>query len=136
LKEKIFVDANVFLRQWLADDPAQAKSAVALLRQAEAGKVRLLTGPPVFFEIAWVAGRVYEMSLGQILDYFEALMHFEGLEVTDRALVQRAMELSRLSQVDFADAYIAAQAQAGHCQKVATFNLKDFRKLGVKVSLS
>ena len=49
-----FVDANVFIRLFAEiDNEAQASQAEQLLVKAGRGEVGLVTGPPVFFEIAW-----------------------------------------------------------------------------------
>ena len=51
-----FVDANVFIRFFANDDKVQSEAAEKLFQKARSGAAELLTGPPVFFEIAWVLG--------------------------------------------------------------------------------
>lgn len=56
----VFVDANVFIRFFAWDDEAQAGAAERLFTAAREGKARLVTGPPVFFELAWTLGYRYK----------------------------------------------------------------------------
>ena len=50
----IFVDTNVFTRLFVKDDAGQHEEAKALFMLAQDGKADLITGHPVFFELAWV----------------------------------------------------------------------------------
>ena len=54
-----FVDSNVFLRFYTADDPKQQAEAQEIFLKAKAGEFELFCGPPVFFEIAWVLNSRY-----------------------------------------------------------------------------
>jgi predicted nucleic acid-binding protein len=48
----IFVDTNVFTRLFAKDDAQQHEQAKALFLRAREGGAELVTGPPVFFELA------------------------------------------------------------------------------------
>jgi uncharacterized protein len=128
----VFVDANVFLRFITHDDAGQHERAARLFDQAARGKVELLTGPPVLFEIAWTLRSAYRLDAKSILDLLEAILAFPGLRLTDAAVCAEALRLARLAQVEFPDAYIAALAAVSDAESIATFNLADFRKLGAK----
>lgn len=79
----VFVDANVFIRFFTWDDEAQAEAAERLFTTAREGKARLVTGPPVFFELAWTLGYRYKVARGEILDIIEAVLAFPNMTVTD-----------------------------------------------------
>jgi predicted nucleic acid-binding protein len=49
----LFVDTNVFLRFLTNDDPAKAKRAESLFRDALRGKIKLATSLLVIAEIIW-----------------------------------------------------------------------------------
>ncbi len=49
----------------------------------------------------------------------------------DANVCAEALRLARAGGVEFADAYIAALAVASEAESIVTFNLSDFRKLGV-----
>ena len=128
-----FVDSNIFVRLFVEDDKQQRPLARELLKQAQAGAVDLVTGPPVFFEIAWVLSHTYNVSNDQILDVLEAILSFPGLRVLDRELIISAISLARKVDSAFADSYIAASIRHIHADNVATFNKKHFNKLGVNL---
>ena len=49
----------------------------------------------------------------------------------DGPLVEKAIRLARASGEDFADAYVAAVASETGADALATFNRKDFARLGL-----
>jgi predicted nucleic acid-binding protein len=129
----IFVDANVFLRFFTIDDAGQHRQATDLFQSAAAGKARLVTGPPVLFEIAWTLRSAYGQSRSQVLDVLAAITALPCLRLTDAPLVEVAIELARKSNQEFADAYIAAAAIHESAAEIATFNQRHFEKLGARL---
>jgi predicted nucleic acid-binding protein len=131
--KRVFVDANVFLRFFTVDQEGHHDLAVRLFDRAAAGEVRLVTGPPVLFEVAWTLRSSYGLSRDQVLDVLVSVLAARNLELTDKALVADAVQRARAAGVEFADAYIAASAAAHEAQEIATFNTSDFRKLKAKL---
>jgi len=129
-----FIDSNVLLRFFTADDADQSERAKELLQSAADGKVRLLCGPSVLFEVAWTLRSAYRVPHDRILTALQAIFALPGLELMDAAIVGEALTASALSGVEFADAYIAASARAEGCDAIATFNTKDFGRLGLKIA--
>ncbi len=127
----IFVDANVFLRFFTVDDQGQHDQAARLLREAAGGKVSLITGPPVLFEIAWTLRAAYRQGNPKVLEVLSAIAAVPGLQFTDGRIVDQALALAKTTGQEFADAYIAAAAGECGADAVATFNRKHFDKLGV-----
>lgn len=125
----VFVDATVFLRFFTADDTRQQARAGALFRRAIAGGLKLLTGPPVLFELAWTLRSAYKVSRPAILETLAAIVAMPNLELVDRPVVESALNKAALAGVDFADAYIAALAERHQCAGIATFNRRDFTAL-------
>ncbi len=126
-----FVDANVFLRFLAVDDEGQNQRAVRLFEAARAGECRLVTGPPVLCELAWTLRAAYKTPKAQVIEILSAVFAMPGMTLTDSALVAEALTLASSTGSEFADAYIAASARAAGCAGVATFDRKDFAKLGV-----
>jgi len=131
--KRLFVDANIFLRILATDDANQSARARSLLEDAEAGRIELVTGPPVLFEVAWTLRSRYGKSASDVLTILEALLGTPGLTITDDDRVREAIDLARKHGGDFADAYAAAMSQMMRCHGVATFNVRDFKRLGVSV---
>ena len=129
----VFVDANVFLRVFTEDDQGQHARATRLLRRAAAGELELVTGPPVLFEVAWTLRRSYRQPPVQVLAALAAIAATPGLHLTDAGVVDAALDLARQTGIDFADAYIAASARAQGIESIATFNRRDFSRLGVPI---
>jgi predicted nucleic acid-binding protein len=130
----LLLDSNVFVRFFTKDDAEQTEKAAAILQSAADGKVRLLCGPPVLFEVAWTLRSAYRIPPDRVLAALQALFGLPGLEFTDAPVVGEALTASSLTGVEFADAYIAASARAAGCDAVATFNTKDFAKLGLPLA--
>ena len=125
-----FVDANVFIRLFVDDDTKQVEQAAALFERAKNNKIDLVTGPPVFFEIAWVLRYRYKITREKILDVLEAILSFPNLKVLDKNTVITALFLAKETGSEFADSYIAATVQDIKADNVGTFNQKHFIKLG------
>ena len=129
-----FVDANIFIRLFAAeDDHTQAARSEELLKRARAGEIDLITGPPVLFEIAWTLSYRYKLADEKVLDVLEAILAFPNLKVTDRELVVKAICLAKERGGGYADSYIAVSASYVKADNVATFNVKDFTKLGASL---
>ena len=129
--KRVFVDANVFLRFFTLDDGGQHDRAARIFRAAESGKIVLVTGPPVLFEVSWTLRSAYKLSREKVLDVLARIMGLSGLELTDFSLVDTALRMAQDREGEFADCYIAATIQASGADGLATFNRKDFQRLGV-----
>jgi uncharacterized protein len=129
----IFVDTNVFLRFLTHDDANQAVQARELFKKAEKGEIRLVTGPPVLFEIAWTLKVSYKKPQNEILDILETLVTSPWLDMPDKDLAEEAVNTARLCGQDFADAYIHVGALRMAKGGVATFNRKHFDRMGTKL---
>jgi predicted nucleic acid-binding protein len=101
----VFVDTNVFTRLFAGDDERQRAGAKALLQRAQIGEVELVTGPPVFFELAWVLSYTYKVKNSQILDMLESILSFDGMKVSDHDLAAEAIVTARATNSSYADSY-------------------------------
>ena len=129
----VFADANIFIRFFTKDDRGQHLRADALLHKAAEGRIALVTGPPIFFEIAWTLRGRYSLPKDEILDVLARIRTLPGLRLTDAGLVDDAIALARKTGQEFADAYIAASMSGAGATEVATFNTRDFEQLGIKL---
>ena len=128
--DTVFVDSNVFLRYITRDDQGQADRAKKLFQQAQSGKISLVTGPPVLFEIAWTLKIRYRQPLHKVLDFIESLLTTPWISMPDKDLALEAVRLAINTEQDFADAYIHASARKSGAIGMATFNRKHFEKMG------
>ncbi len=131
--KQYFVDSNVFIRYLTNDVPEQADRVERLLILAEKGKIKLVTGPPVFFELAWTLKSFYKLDRESIYRCLLSITAIKGLEVLDTEIVISALELYRKAPVEFADAYISVLSKKLKADGIVTFNRKHFEKLNVKL---
>jgi uncharacterized protein len=129
-----FADTNIFLRFLTVDDRGQHGKAARLLESARAGACRLVTGPPVLFELAWTLRAAYKTPRATVLEILSAVFATPGLDITDAPLVAEALSLAAATDSDFADAYLAASSRAAGCSGVATFDKRDLARLGVELA--
>jgi len=130
--EGYFVDSNVFLRFFTADDVKQQAEARSVFLKAKSGEIELFCGPPVFFEIAWVLNSRYKTPSAEILDKLESILAIPNMHVFDEDYVKQAIFLARKNSQSYPDAYIAIVAQ-DKCIGVMSFNIKHFVKSGAKL---
>jgi len=130
---KVFVDTNLFIRYLINDIPSQIDKVEQLFDLAERGEVRLITGPPVFFEMAWTLKSYYKMSEKGIYECLSSILGLPGIEVTDLDILEEALELFYHTLTDFSDAYIAILSKKVGADAIATFNAKHFKNLNVKL---
>ena len=131
--EKIFIDSNLFIRYLVNDISSQIEKVEHLFDLAEKGEIRLITGPPVFFEIAWTLKSFYKMSRRRIYECLSAITGIQGLDVIDIDVIEEALELYINTSADFGDAYMAVLSKQIKANSVATFNKRHFKDLGVNI---
>ena len=120
---KITADTNVLVRALVQDDPEQAKSASALLEQAELVVIPL----PVLCELVWVLRRVYRFSNHDCVSAIAALLASSSV-VADRPAVTAGLKLLAWGG-DFADGVIAFGGRQLGSQQLATFDREAARLL-------
>jgi predicted nucleic acid-binding protein len=129
-----FVDTNVFLRFLTRDEHGQHQKAVSFFEAACREECRLVTGPPVLFELAWTLRAAYKTPKARVLEILSAVFAMAGITLMDAPLVAEALTLASATGSEFADAYVAASSREAGCSGVATFNRKDFTRLGVELA--
>jgi predicted nucleic-acid-binding protein len=126
----IGLDTNVLVRYIMQDDATQAKKASKLIESltpTEPGFVPLV----VVVELFWVLSSAYELSRGQIVEAFDALIRSKQLVVEKKDQVVRALRVFGTSSADFPDCLIERTANAAGCEKVMTFDVGASKKAGM-----
>ena len=131
--KKVFLDTNIFIRYLVNDIPDQVDKVEDLFDRAERGEIRLVTGPPVFFEIAWTLKSFYNMNRKRIYGCLRGIIGLQGLEIIDLKIIEEALEIYNQTSADFNDAYIAILSQKNGADSIATFNIRHFRNLNVQL---
>jgi predicted nucleic acid-binding protein len=112
-----FVDTNVLVRHLTGDPPEQAARATAFLAAAD----ELLLADLVVAELVYVLESFYEQPRERVAELARAVIGFPAVRVVDEPVLLRALEVYELDRLDFAEAYLAACAEATGVGRVASF---------------
>ncbi len=124
-----FVDTNLFIRYLTNDDPAKAERVERLLREAAAGKVRLVTAEMVIAEVVWVLESSYGLKSAEVAPLVKAILATSGLDVLGAPLVARALEHYESKGIDFIDGYIAAVMEKQGITELYSFDRKHISRI-------
>ncbi len=124
-----FVDTNLFIRYLTNDDPVKADRVESLLREAAAGKVRLVTAEMVIAEVVWVLESGYDLKNTEIAPLVRAILATSGLDVINAPLVARALEHYESRNIDFIDGYIAAVMEKMGITELYSFDRKHISRI-------
>ena len=125
----LFVDTNVFLRFLTNDDPAKAKRAETLFRDALRGKIRLTTSLLVIAEIIWTLESFYKLDKPDIAAKVEKILNTPNLDCPETPLLFMALDLYVHANIDFVDAYNAFHMRARGLTQILTYDRKHFARV-------
>ncbi len=129
MDDPVFVDTNVFLRFFVRDVEAQYEKARALFEKAEAGTIKLETSELVIAEIVWVLESFYGFTRKEITEVLTTLLASRNLKIANHAKISHAAGLYASGNMDFIDAYNIAYMRSKECTKVATFDVRHYKKV-------
>lgn len=115
---RAFVDANVLVRHLTGDPPEQARRATVFLARAD----ELLLPDLVVAEVVYVLESFYEVERSGVAELVRAILTFPPVVVIDPQLLLRTLEIYEVHRLDFADAYLAAGAEATGVGAIASFD--------------
>jgi len=124
-----FVDTNFFLRFLTNDDPAKARRAGALFKDAVAGKVQLRTGLLVVAEIVWTLESFYGLEKKDIAEKVSIILNTPNLVCPEARLIRLALDLYVEQNIDFIDAYHAFYLKDEQLTTVVTYDRKHFGRV-------
>jgi predicted nucleic acid-binding protein len=113
-----FLDTNVLIRHLTGDPPDMAARATALLAAGE----ELLLADLIVAECVYVLESFYEVPRARVAELMRAAVALPSIRVTDEPSLLRALEVYELDGLDFADAYLVAQAEATGVGAIASFD--------------
>ncbi|MCX6390316.1 MAG: PIN domain-containing protein [Solirubrobacterales bacterium] len=113
-----FIDTNVIVRHLTGDPPDQAARATAALASGET----LLLTDVVLAECAYVLESFYEVPRERVAELMRAAIASPNLKTVDEAALIRALEIYELVRIDFAEAYLAAQAETTGVGEILSFD--------------
>lgn len=113
-----FLDTNILVRHLTGDPPEQAARATKFLAEAD----ELLLADLVVAEVVYVLESFYEVPRPRVAELVRAIIAFPAIVVLDPAVLLRALEVYETERLDFAEAYLVAQAERSGVGMVASFD--------------
>jgi predicted nucleic-acid-binding protein len=95
-----------------------AARATAALASAE----QLLLADLVVAECVYVLESFYEVARERVASLMRAAIAFPAVRVVDETSLLRALEVYELERIDFAEAYLVAQAEASGVNRILSFD--------------
>jgi predicted nucleic-acid-binding protein len=95
-----------------------AARATAVLAAGE----ELLLADLIVAECVYVLESFYEVPRTRVAELMRAAIALPSIRVTDEPSLLRALEVYELERLDFADAYLVAQAEATGVGVIASFD--------------
>lgn len=113
-----FLDTNVLVRHLTGDPPEMAARATALLASGE----RLLLTDLVLAECVYVLESFYEVERTRVAVLMRSALAMPSIDAVDELSLLRAIEVYEIDRLDFAEAYLVAQAEATGVGEIASFD--------------
>ena len=113
-----FLDTNVIIRHLTGDPADMAARATAFLADAD----ELLLSDLIVAETVYVLESFYEVPRAEVAQLIRSVVGFPTMRTLDPALLLRSLEIYEIHGVDFAEAYLAASAEAAGIGEIASFD--------------
>jgi predicted nucleic-acid-binding protein len=113
-----FVDTNVLVRHLTGEPADMAQRATAYLSSAD----EILLADLIVAETIYVLESFYKAPRSQIADAMRSLIAMDTVVTIDPALLLRAIEVYEVDRIDFAEAYLVAQAESTGVRMIASFD--------------
>ncbi|MFI5003717.1 MAG: PIN domain-containing protein [Solirubrobacterales bacterium] len=114
-----FLETNVLVRHLTGDPPEMAARATAALA---GGGERLFLADLVLAECVYVLESFYEVGRAQVAALMRAAIALPSVAVIDAGVLLRALEVYEVERLDFAEAYLVANAEATGVGRILSFD--------------
>lgn len=118
---RAFVDTNILVRHLTGEPPDMAERVTAFLANAD----ELLVADLILAETVYVLESFYKAPRSQVANAMRSLLAMSCVVTIDPALLLRALEVYELDRIDFAEAYLVAQAETTGVCVVVSFDKSD-----------
>jgi predicted nucleic-acid-binding protein len=108
----------VLIRHLTGDPPEMAVCATKAL----AGSVELLLADLIVAECVYVLESFYEVPRERVAELMRAAIALPTIKTLDPATLLRALEVYEVDRLDFAEAYLIAQAEATGIDTILSFD--------------
>jgi predicted nucleic acid-binding protein len=108
----------VLVRHLTGDPPEMAARATALLASGE----RLLLADLILAECVYLLESFYEVPRERVAELMRAAIALPTIDTVDPMSLLRALEVYEVDRLDFAEAYLVAQAEATDVGTIVSFD--------------
>ena len=102
------LDTNVLIRFLTHDKDKKYKELYNFFERLELGKMRVELKLIVLFQVIFVLQSFYKVPRAQIAAGLADLLKYKGINIKEKKIVQRALELWCEENVEIVDCYIVA----------------------------
>lgn len=128
MKNRVYADANLFIRFFTGDPDNQAQESRKFLNQVSRGKYELFICDLIIAEIIYVLESIYHLDRNAVVEKILAIVETDNTIIENRQVILRALDLYEEKNIDFIDAYLASHSVKNKCDTIFTFD-RDFKKI-------
>ncbi len=132
-----FVDTNIFIRFFAADDEKKSEACFRLFQRVQKGEESIATTEAIVAEVVYVLSSpsLYSLSHEEIAARLAPVLSLRGLLLRHKRTYLRALDLYAAHRfLDFEDALAVAHMERQHISEIVTYD-RDFDRVpGVKRS--
>lgn len=127
-----FIDTDILIRLLTGDDLKKQAAAVLLFEKVEQKQLVLKAPETVIADCIYVLSspRLYDLERDKIRDILMPLLRLTHFKITNKQIIQQAIEIFSNHNLDFSDAYLAVLVKQ-HKLPIYSYD-RDFDKIGIK----
>lgn len=125
-----YVDTDVLIRLFTADDLKKQKAAALLFEKVENKKLIIKAPVTVIADTVYVLSshRLYGVSRDKIRNLLASLIRLANFDVDDKEYILEALDLYAGMSIDFSDAILAVYAKHSKDKSIYSFD-HDYDKI-------
>ncbi len=102
------IDTNVLIRFLTNDKSSKYKTLYSFFNSLEKGVLKVELKLIVLFQTAFVLKSYYKVPKENISTSLSALLTFKGIQIKDKNIVMRTLELWNTNNIEIVDCYLIA----------------------------
>lgn len=118
----IFIDTNVILRFVLDDNPTYSLRAKAIFEKIDQGEVKVFISLVTISETIFTLERSYKYSKSDIFSKLLPIVKLENAQIDNQDILEQALNFYKEKNINFPDAYQAAQMLKKKVKKIYSFD--------------
>ncbi len=107
----LIVDANVFLRFFVAGNRDQYKRASELFGKAKKGEVILIIPQIIVFEVNYTLLKYYHFKKDEIIKALNSMVSVSYFEVESKEIFIRALKMYKDTSMDLTDCFLITKRE-------------------------